>query len=1508
MGILNWFVKGFGVFYNIRLILPIRLLYEFQMKNEVKRYDFNNRISEGGTTMPINIDKVKPFRLIKTPFFTPFNKKDKRHGSAIFLMTKSFDQSVNLINHPLVSNLNMYNSYFLEWNAMYLINSNKIVNESLEVDDPYVSKVYGNNPIVTESHFEDSGNLFFFSEATPENVLDVRLRKILYRERLRNYNAIKSRVANIKEQCKYIRFTYPTIDKYKNKNIYIDNHIYNKIFDISEAYNRDKAVDLLYALFDRFINNPNYKGYTKKTVFIPVNEWAGSIPTTSLFEFSKSINPFSMIVRLFKKPTETLDKLAGIDFVFLGHTGWFKMRMEDLDMKNLNLFKANILKIRNNDIVEDNIPEDKDDIKTRLIGKIEDLTGIQVNNVSRASYIDPNAPIISVKQDEPKLITAKGITGADQVIDPTKIEKPTEEKINQSVETIVDFTKNAEEAEREMDNSVDLKELILQAKNDQDDTFKISATRKARMDDLNDKFLKERIANATIAELVATEDTPLQSTNLSDKVESIDDEWSDLKKPNFEADYNIDADIMKCLHSLSQNKDIPMSVIDVSVEDRSTSEDSILTYTVHLEDSLGKRHTLRFDMPKIINKRFLRLRGNDKIIPGQLINLPIIKTDEDTVQVVSNYNKIFITRYGQVGKINQSTNALIRSLTKLKENNYKLDVKDGDAVASPSKIDLGNNAKISAKYELPAEYVELSKIFNKVTTSDGRVYYFNRDELIHKLEEKKVKVESDQGFMVIGITKDNQAITVPETGVSSALINHLGIHEYAYTFMKPGTRMTYSQASILNSKIPLIVVMAYTAGLTGALNAAGVEYNLTEKRPTNTKNYFRFSDGFLSFDDNYAPDAALLVNGLSVINTQEYSLTDIDTKAMWLDVLDDFGGRNRADGLDSFANLMMDPITVEVCKTYKLPTDYIEVLAYASSLLTTNKFNRHTDITGNRFRTNERLVHFLYKSLATSYGMYLREIKNNRKDAKMTMKQSAVIDMALSDVTTSDLSKLSPLLELESANTVTFKGLSGMNSDRSYSLDKRTYDKSMINKLSMSTGFSATVGINRQSTINMGIESTKGYIKSGGELDRMSDASTLSITEAVTPFGTTHDDPFRTAMTFIQTAKHGMRTTEQHPLLVTNGADQALPYLTSDTFAHKAKWPAVVEEITDDYIIIANKANKSEREFIDLREKVEKNSDGGFFITIKLDTPKKYKKGDSIKPGDIVAYDKESYSDKIGIGNLAYNIGTLTKIAIMHTEKGFEDSACISQDLSTKMASEIVLQVNVLLDGKDIDIQCIEIGKPLQEGEVMMSYRSALEDQDATDIINKMIQKNTGDSSNELMDDIGKIKVKSKVTGKLQDIKVYSTIPTSEMSKSLAAFVNKHNGPVDKMKSKLAKLGIDGTQYGTSGVLPPVGKLKHCEGKVLVEFFIKYYDKMSVGDKLVYFSALKGTVKEIFPEGKEPTSEYRPNEKIHSFLPVGSVNARMVSSVLILGSLNKVLIELDRHVKDIMGVKWDPDL
>ena len=80
--------------------------------------------------------------------------------------------------------------------------------------------------------------------------------------------------------------------------------------------------------------------------------------------------------------------------------------------------------------------------------------------------------------------------------------------------------------------------------------------------------------------------------------------------------------------------------------------------------------------------------------------------------------------------------------------------------------------------------------------------------------------------------------------------------------------------------------------------------------------------------------------------------------------------------------------------------------------------------------------------------------------------------------------------------------------------DKRTYDDSMINVLGMSTGFSGNVGVSRQTTLNSNIEGERGYVKpSNGNIDNLSDANTLTATEALTPFGSNRDDPMRTAMT-----------------------------------------------------------------------------------------------------------------------------------------------------------------------------------------------------------------------------------------------------------------------------------------------------------------------------------------------------------------------------------------------------------
>ena len=73
-------------------------------------------------------------------------------------------------------------------------------------------------------------------------------------------------------------------------------------------------------------------------------------------------------------------------------------------------------------------------------------------------------------------------------------------------------------------------------------------------------------------------------------------------------------------------------------------------------------------------------------------------------------------------------------------------------------------------------------------------------------------------------------------------------------------------------------------------------------------------------------------------------------------------------------------------------------------------------------------------------------------------------------------------------------------------------------------------------------------------------------------------------------------------------------------------------------------------------------------------------------------------------------------------------------------------------------------------------------------------------------------------------------------------------------------------------------------------------------DKVVYYSALKGVCKDIFPEGKEPKSQFRPEEPIDAMLSVESINARMVGSIINTGCINKILIELARKSREIMDL------
>src|SRR5699024_1168699 len=263
---------------------------------------------------------------------------------------------------------------------------------------------------------------------------------------------------------------------------------------------------------------------------------------------------------------------------------------------------------------------------------------------------------------------------------------------------------------------------------------------------------------------------------------------------------------------------------------------------------------------------------------------------------------------------------------------------------------------------------------------------------------------------------------------------------------------------------------------------------------------------------------------------------------------------------------------------------------------------------------------------------------------------------------------------------------------------------------------------------------------------KISTTKSLCMTEALTPFGTTRDDPFRTAMTYVQTSKHYVRCRRSNPSLITTAANEALPYMISNIFAKKADKNSKVVDVNEERMLV--EYSDGTKDYINLEEGVEKNSSSGFYVTLKLDTD--LKPGKTFKAGEILAYDKTSFSRDVGAtDNLAYDIGTIAKVAIMNTDEGYEDSAIISEKLSEDMASDIVLMCpnHPIVLAKDTNIyNLVKKGQHVEEGDPLLIVQRPYDEEDANILLKKLVD------DPEEISDLGRIPIRSKVTGTVQDI------------------------------------------------------------------------------------------------------------------------------------------------------------
>ena len=804
----------------------------------------------------VYLDDLKYMKLYKKQFYLPINMSDKKHGSAILLLTPNYESSLALMNNKFsVNRARSFESYYIERDITYTINHET---RHLECDH------YDNDiiPISEQSIFRETTDaicydnlndmdidefccrlgdkMIFFNEMYDEDVyyevagLNSKYKRLLYYDRMKNNKAVFNIYSKVKEDNKWIRKTFVNYAKYNSLNLFIDLYYYNKAYLENNNFVITKSIDMYFeflrrSILDKRIDNA---GYTKKTVFVPIDGWNVK-EGSEIYDFKKNLNPISVFYKKIRLTPNELKCYNGIDFIFFGKNGYFKYNSNNQAKQDRTKFMSFIKSLQTNETIVDDEPENsKAAITTGIVDKLEKNSGIKIHSLT-------GEKTSNTKEEELKA----------ELVD----------KINKAAENSVD----EEETLNKLEEDKQIKEIIMDLQDNSDEGPKLSSTRVARISRAQDELMKKKVEGKTVKELVNDSNKPKELPEKEVPIKTINDEWKHMQSVNFEEEYDLNADIVKILNDLSINKTYPVSILDIQTEDTSTSEDSIITYTVKCEDYSGKRFTLRFDIPKFRDNRFMRLRGNEKIFSIEMPLLPISKTADDEVQIASLYNKIFVWRYyTSSGKSNFYTDRLCKSLAKC--NNKNLEVINGD------------NSRICSKYELPIDYIDLASQYSKIKFKSKEhgetvTIYFNQDEV------REIKgVDPNKGLPVATTASGKIWYYTGDCTISEYIASIIENEEFLkiYQDQKAANKSTYSRAKVLNTYIPIIVILAHDLGLTKAMNLANVQYDISDKKDKNISamDSIKLADAYINYKTTY--DSMMIMNGLKDCGLENYSVKE----------------------------------------------------------------------------------------------------------------------------------------------------------------------------------------------------------------------------------------------------------------------------------------------------------------------------------------------------------------------------------------------------------------------------------------------------------------------------------------------------------------------------------------------------------------------------------------------------------------------------------------------------------
>lgn len=891
-------------------------------------------------------------------------------------------------------------------------------------------------------------------------------------------------------------------------------------------------------------------------------------------------------------------------------------------------------------------------------------------------------------------------------------------------------------------------------------------------------------------------------------------------------------DMINVLSSFSNQNYIPMTIDKLDVVDSSDDFNAKKTISVSYKTDENKRISFQLDVPEIVDGRNIYIGGNKFNIGKQLARLPIVKTKPDRVEITTSFNKMTIERSS--GKVSRK-NAYLQKILKNYESEPNI------------KIIYGSNELINNKFNNDYEYEELASFLTSIE-NDKYHLNFNRENMRDEINLLDLpEGYFDKDFTPFGLIKEtnkviyienkNGEINTVEPGEEikvEKIANNIFdfiikdvLHENISILPTIGKSFVYSKVKFLTVTFPVFTIAGITNGITDVLKRHHVEYKLSEKKMNLGTDWVevKFKNKYFYYKDKI--ENTMLLNILYAMDTDQYDFEDFDRSEPYMDYFIEkmhqvvYVKNMLRINLDK----MVDPITLDVLKDLKLPTNIIDLLLLANNMLCSNDYIPQNDIRNFRIRGNEQIYVIMYKLIANAYMKYQRAKLNGKNDA-IDLPKNILISTLMKQHNINTASVLNPLLELETMSSCTPKGISGINLGDAYTLELRTYHDSMEGYLSgNSTPFSGSAGTARSISYDPKIDHIRGYIRDVDKKE-LNALNMLSPAELVSPFTATHSDPPRIAM-MVSQSKHTVPVKVAHKQLLSSGTNKTMAFMLSNDFCFKAEKDGFIEEIDSENKIVILKYDDGTRDAIDMKNSLVKNSNSGFYLNQEFYLA--YKKNERFKAGDVIAYNSAFFTGKGK--DVDYLGGTLAKVAIASNDLCFEDATLMSETLSEKCSTKVTMMKSVALGPNAIIHNIANVGDEIEVNDHLLDFTTSFNDENTAEFLQDLANK-LGDEGLE----VGNEFVKSKYHGQVVDIKIYYNVPFETLSPTLKKLIKKYEGKVVQRKEALLsrniktnKIRLDPTDQQVTDKIAG----DYYEG-VLIQFYVEYYAPLAEGDKISY--------------------------------------------------------------------------